>query len=55
MKEKWLYSFEVENEKIYVGDAGDYNSDGKVHVYSLTGNLESSKTVGVIPAGFYFN
>lgn len=50
-----VYSFKVQNEKIYVGDAGDYNSDGKVHVYSLTGNLESSKTVGVIPAGFYFN
>ena len=50
-----VYSFEVENEKIYVGDAGDYSSDGKIYVYSSTGNLEISKTVGVVPAGFYFN
>ena len=50
-----VYSFEVENQKIYVGDAGDYSSDGKIYVYSSTGNLEISKTVGVVPAGFYFN
>lgn len=50
-----VYSFAVENNKIYVGDAGDYNSNGKVYVYSLTGNLENQYTVGVIPAGFYFN
>lgn len=50
-----VYSFEVQSGKIYVGDAGDYSSDGKVYVYSSTGSLVSSKTVGVIPAGFYFN
>ena len=50
-----VYSFAVENNKIYVGDAGDYNSNGKVYVYSLTGVLENQYTVGVIPAGFYFN
>ena len=50
-----VYSFAVENNKIYVGDALDYSSNGKVYVYSLTGALLSSKTVGVIPAGFYFN
>lgn len=50
-----VYSFEVKNDKIYVGDAGDYNSNGKVYIYSLTGTLEQTFTVGVIPAGFYFN
>jgi hypothetical protein len=50
-----VYSFEVQNGKIYVGDAGDYSSDGNVHIYSSKGTLESSKTVGIIPAGFYFN
>ena len=50
-----VYSFAVENNRIYVGDALDYSSNGKVYVYSLTGALLSSKTVGVIPAGFYFN
>lgn len=50
-----VYSFAVKNNKIYVGDAVDYSSNGKVYVYTVTGDLVSDKTVGVIPAGFYFN
>lgn len=50
-----VYSFAINNDKIYVGDAADFSSNGKVYVYSLTGTLEHSFTVGVIPAGFYFN
>jgi YVTN family beta-propeller protein len=50
-----VYSFAVSNNKIYVGDAADYNSNGKVYVYSLSGTLENQQTVGVIPGGFYFN
>ena len=50
-----VYSFAVNNNKIYVGDALDYSSNGKVYVYSSTGMLEHNYTVGVIPAGFYFN
>ncbi|WP_395066337.1 YncE family protein [Flavobacterium sp.] len=50
-----VYSFSVHNDKVYVGDAGDYNSNGKIYVYSSTGILEHNYTVGVIPAGFYFN
>lgn len=50
-----VYSFEVENGKIFVGDAVDYNSNGKVYIYSLTGALEHDYTVSVIPTGFYFN
>jgi YVTN family beta-propeller protein len=50
-----VYSFAVNNSKIYVGDAVDYNSNGKVYVYSTLGALENDYTVGVIPAGFYFN
>ncbi|PKP14824.1 MAG: hypothetical protein CVU07_12910, partial [Bacteroidetes bacterium HGW-Bacteroidetes-23] len=50
-----VYSFAVEDNKIYVGDAADYNSNGKVYVYSMTGELVNEQTVGVIPAGFYFN
>lgn len=50
-----VYSFAVKNNKVYVGDAVDYSSNGKVHVYSVTGDLISTQTVGVIPAGFYFN
>ena len=50
-----VYSFAVNNGKIYVGDAGDYSSNGKIYVYSTTGSLEKNYTVGVIPVGFYFN
>jgi len=50
-----VYSFAVNNGKVFVGDAGDYSSNGKIYVYSTTGSLEKSYTVGVIPAGFYFN
>lgn len=50
-----IYSFEVENNKIYLGDAGTYTANGKVYVHSLTGVLQNTRTVGVIPTGFYFN
>lgn len=50
-----IYSFEVEDNRIYIGDAVDYNSNGKVYIYSLTGSLQNTYTVGVIPSGFYFN
>lgn len=50
-----VYSFAVRENKIYVGDAVDYSSNGKVYVYSAAGSLLLDKTVGIIPAGFYFN
>lgn len=50
-----VYSFAVEDGLIYVGDAVDYESNGKVLVYSTTGTLVNSFEVGVVPAGFYFN
>ena len=50
-----VYSFAVADGYIYVGDAMDYSSNGKVHVYLTDGTLYESYTVGVIPAGFYFN
>lgn len=50
-----VYSFAVEDNLIYVGDAGDYSANGQVHVYSLQGSLQKSFTVGVIPTGFFFN
>jgi YVTN family beta-propeller protein len=50
-----VYSFEVKDGKIYVGDAGNYTANGHVYIYSLTGTMEKNFEVGVIPAGFYFN
>ncbi|OYQ34082.1 hypothetical protein CHU92_12155 [Flavobacterium cyanobacteriorum] len=48
-------AFAVRNSRIYIGDAADYSSNGKVYVHNLTGAPETSFTVGVVPAGFYFN
>ena len=50
-----IYSFEVKNNLIYVGDAVDYSSNGKVYIYSLNGTLTNEYRVGVSPTGFYFN
>lgn len=50
-----LYGFAVEDDKIFVSDAGNFASDGKVFIYSLTGTLQNQFTVGLIPNGFYFN
>lgn len=52
-----IYSFALnfKNNTIYVGDAGDFNSNGKIYVYNSSGNLIHSSIVGIIPAGFYFN
>lgn len=50
-----LYGFAVENERIFVGDAKDYQSDGEVFIYNATGTLQKQFNVGLIPNGFYFN
>ena len=50
-----MYGFAVENDKIYIADGGDFASNGKAYVYSLTGTLQKELAVGVGPNGFYFN
>ena len=50
-----VYSFAINNNNVYVGDAGNYSNNGKVYVYSMTGTLNKTFSVGVVPAGFYFN
>ena len=50
-----MYGFAVENDKIYIADGGDFDSNSKAYVYSLTGTLQKEITVGVGPNGFYFN
>lgn len=49
------YAFEVEDGKIYVGDAGDFMSDGRVLVYTTSGVLENTFDVGALPNGVYGN
>ncbi len=48
-------AFAVKDGHIYVGDALDFSANGKVYVYMADGMLHQTFTVGVIPAGFYFN
>ena len=48
-----IYSFNVIDDILYVADAGDYTTAGKVYTYSTAGTLLNSFTVGVIPNGFY--
>ena len=50
-----LYGLTVEDNKIYITDAKDYQSDGKAFIYSTSGTLQKEFTVGLIPNGFYFN
>jgi hypothetical protein len=50
-----MYGFAVENDKVYIADGGDFASNSKTYVYSLTGSLQKEFTVGVAPNGFYFN
>ncbi|KGO87662.1 hypothetical protein Q765_05900 [Flavobacterium rivuli WB 3.3-2 = DSM 21788] len=49
-----ITAFDVEDDHIYVG-SGSYTAAGKVNIYSLTGAPQQSLTVGIAPAGFYFN
>lgn len=50
-----LYALEVRDDKVFLADAGDFNSNGKVSAYTTSGTLVQDYTVGIIPAGFYFN
>jgi|25_taG_2_1085351.scaffolds.fasta_scaffold02212_2 DNA-binding beta-propeller fold protein YncE len=50
-----MYGFEVEDDKIYIGDAGDFGSNGFIQVYTTSGEFLKQISVGVAPNGFYFN
>ncbi|MGL2988290.1 YncE family protein [Flavobacterium sp. RSSA_27] len=50
-----MYGFAVDNDKIYIADGGDFASNSKAYVYSLTGALQKELTVGIGPNGIYFN
>lgn len=50
-----VYGFAVNNGKIYVADAGDYVSNGKIFVYSSDSGDLTSYSVGLLPNSFGFN
>jgi len=50
-----IYGFTVNNDKIFIADAGDYASNSKAYIYNLSGVSQKELTVGIGPNGFYFN
>lgn len=50
-----MYGFEVEDDRIYIADGGDFSSNSFVEVYTTGGELLGKVDVGVGPNGFYFN
>ena len=50
-----MYGFDVEDNFIYLSDAGDFASNGTVRIYTLSGELVNEFTAGVGPNSFYFN
>ncbi len=53
---KTSYSIAVDNvtERVYLGDAKDYNSNGKLYIYEKTGALKDSASVGIVPGTIVF-
>ena len=50
-----MYGFEVENDRIFIGDGGDFASNSFVEIYDLNGTLLKNIEAGLAPNGFYFN
>lgn len=50
-----LYGFAIHENNIYVADARNYLSNGKVYVYDLQGTVQENYQVQLIPNSFYFN
>ncbi len=50
-----MWGFNVEDDKIFISDGGDFDSNSNVYEYSLNGTLLNTITVGVGPNSFHFN
>lgn len=50
-----FYGFQVKDQQVYIADAGDFASNGKIFVFDLSGNLLFETEVDLGPNGFYFN
>ncbi|GHA34942.1 hypothetical protein GCM10007103_15600 [Salinimicrobium marinum] len=49
------YGFAVKDDRIYIGDGGDFESNSFVEIYTVEGELLEKINVGIAPNGFYFN
>lgn len=50
-----LYGLNVNDNKVYVADGGNFSSNSNAYIYTTTGSFITSYPVGVGPNGFYFN
>jgi len=51
-----IYGFNVNNDgEIFVTDAGDFTSEGKVYIYNATGVKQKEFTAGIVPSKILFN
>jgi hypothetical protein len=52
---KWgkSYGFRVLGSNLFITDAGDFTSEGKVYVYSTSGNFIKEFSTGIAPNGIY--
>lgn len=52
---KWgkSYGFKVFGSNVFITDAGDFTSEGKVYVYSTSGNFIKEFSTGIAPNGIY--
>lgn len=52
-----FYSIAInpQNSQIFISDALDYNQNGKIFIYSGSGNLVKTYTAGIIPGNVCFN
>ena len=50
-----IYGFSVKDQRIYITDAVDFASNGKLWIYDVTGNLLSDHSMGLLPRDFVFN
>ncbi len=49
----YLYAFKVENDRIFIGDAGEFSANGFVQVYDLNGELMEEIEAGIGPNSVY--
>lgn len=50
-----IYGFAVKGSKIFIADPNGFASLGEIFVFSTTGSVINTRTVGISPNGFYFN
>ncbi len=48
-----MYAFEVEDDRIFIGDAGEFSANGFVQVYNLSGELLEEFETGIGPNSVY--